>query len=183
MSVLAERELNFRKSPSQNTGLQLTMYQKPKPFDRHFYHMFKNTYLLSGQFLEFQTLPFNSLGKNHRFNEKATRAMNLNGFSMKLYTVLGFCSVCNEKTTQSSISAEKEFDFRKWPSQNTCTQQYRCHKHKLFDRYNYQTIKNTYLLIGPFLEFQPLPFNSLGTNDRFNKKIATAMHLNGFSMK
>ena len=29
VSVIAERELNFRKRPSQNTGLQLTMYQKP----------------------------------------------------------------------------------------------------------------------------------------------------------
>ena len=30
VSVIAERELDFRKRPSQNTGLQLTMFHKPK---------------------------------------------------------------------------------------------------------------------------------------------------------
>ena len=33
VSVIAERELNFRKRPSQNTALQLTMCHKPNAFD------------------------------------------------------------------------------------------------------------------------------------------------------
>ena len=82
-----------------------------------------------------------------------------------------------------SIIAEREFDFRKLPLQNTCSQLYRCHKHKPFDRYKYEMFKNTYLLIGENQICQPLPFNLLGTTHLFNEKAPRAMNLNDFQQK
>jgi len=62
VSIIAKRELNFRKRPSQNTALQLTMCHKPNAFDYLFFMNFSTSLLKSLLiFMNFNTSLLKSL--------------------------------------------------------------------------------------------------------------------------